>query len=388
MKHNQDQPDPDRTLLTAAADRNSGDGTSGAGASVAVFAPALLLLIEIHRNTDESNDVHLHAGGQGYWVSRMIQALGVRAVPCSTVGGEPGTALREIIVADGLDARLTPMSHPNAVIIEDRRDGTRTTIAETDFPRLGRHDVDELYSSVVGAAMSAGVCVLTGMQQALMFDPDTFRRLVADLRQNQITVIADLSGDPLRAALEGGVDVLKLSHEELIADGWSKTSGVEAISDGIQRLCDAGAGSVVVSRSDRSTIAGNGDRLVEVRAPALEVIDGRGGGDSMTAALAVAAAQQLGFEAGLRIAAAAATLNVSRHGLGTGRRDAIEELAEHVEIRTINEGAAPSTIPDPSIPEESTKADLYRHAQRLDIAQRSKMTRIELLAALRQVTST
>lgn len=143
-----------------------------------------------------------------------------------------------------------------------------------------------------------------------------------------------------------------------------------------------------MSRSARSTIAGNADRLVEVRASALEVIDGRGGGDSMTAALAVAAVRRLGFEDGLRIAAAAATLNVSRHGLGTGRRDTIEELAEHVEIRSINEGATPSAIPEPSISEESTKADLYRHAQRLDIAQRSKMTRLELLAALRQATNT
>lgn len=41
--------------------------------------------------------------------------------------------------------------------------------------------------------MHARVCVLTGTQQALMFDPDTFRRLVKDLRDNDITVIADLS---------------------------------------------------------------------------------------------------------------------------------------------------------------------------------------------------
>lgn len=366
------------------ADARPDDDEPGAELAVAVFAPALMLLVEIHRNSDGADDVHLHAGGQGYWVSRMIRALGVRAIPCSPVGGEPGIALRQITVADGLDARLTPMSHSNAVIVEDRRDGSRTTIAATNFPHLGRHDIDELYSSVVGAAMSTGVCVLTGMQQALMFDPDTFRRLVSDLRANHITVIADLSGEPLRAALEGGVDVLKLSHEELLADGWATTSGVDAIATGITRLQGAGARAVVVSRSDRSTVAGDGDRLVEVRSPAFEVVDGRGGGDSMTAALAVAAAHRLGFDEGLRLAAAAATLNMSRHGLGTGRRDSIEQVAEHVEITEIGRRR---TSPSSSSASSATKAELYRRARELDIPGRSTMTRAELAAAIRRATS-
>jgi 1-phosphofructokinase len=353
--------------------------------AVAVFAPALLLLIEIHRNSGAANDVHLHAGGQGYWVARMIRALGVRAIPCSPVGGEPGNALRAITVADGLDARLTPMSQPNAVIIEDRRDGARTNIVETGFPHLGRHDVDELYSSVVGAAMSAGVCVLTGTQQALMFDPDTFRRLVSDLRRNKIIVIADLSEEPLRAALEAGVDVLKLSHEELLADGWAKSSGTDSIVEGIRRLQRAGAASVVVSRSDRSTIASDADRIIEVRSPELEVVDGRGGGDSMTAALAVAAAHERGFDDALRIAAAAATLNVSRHGLGTGRRDSIEELAAHVEIIDISKRR--STRPAATTSTDgATKADLYRRARQLDIPGRSRMSRSQLLVAIQSAT--
>ncbi|WP_148288709.1 PfkB family carbohydrate kinase [Ilumatobacter nonamiensis] len=352
--------------------------------AVAVFAPALLLTIEIHRNSDDRTDVHLHAGGQGYWVSRMIQALGVRAIPCGAVGGEPGEALRAIIAADGLEARLTPMSTPNAVIIDDRRDGEPRSLARTDIQSLGRHDVDELYSSIVGAAMRAGVCVLTGTQLAPMFDTDTFRRLVTDLKHNDITVVADLCGEPLRAALAGGVDVLKLSHEEFIADGWASSSGVDAITSGIERLRGAGAAAVVVSRSDRSTVVGFEDELVEVKAPSLEVLDGRGGGDSMTAALAVAAAHGMAFTAGLRLAAAAGALNVSRHGLGTGRRDSIEEIAEHVEIRPVKRRGASSPAPlgDRANLLDETKQELYERARELEIPQRSKMTRDELISAI------
>ena len=352
-------------------------------AGVAVFAPALLLLIELHRSGDGVDEVHLHAGGQGYWVSRMIAALDERAIPCGAVGGESGDALRAIIAVDGLDARLTPMSKANCVIIEDRRCGQRSRLVETAVPSLGRHEVDELYSSIVGAAMSTGVCVLTGTQLAPMFDPDTFRRLVSDLQRNDIAVIADLCGEPLAAALAGGVDVLKISHEELVADGWAKSSGVAAIADGIGRLRDAGAGAVVVSRSDRSTVVGNADGLVEVRAPALEVLDGRGGGDSMTAALAVAAANEMEFEDGLRMAAAAGALNVSRHGLGTGRRDAIEEIAEHVEIVPAKRPRASGEHRPAGALGRRTKAELYRQARQLGIQGRSTMTRGQLAAAVR-----
>jgi 1-phosphofructokinase len=351
-------------------------GGSSEEPSVAVFAPALLLLVELHRGSDGLDDVHLHAGGQGYWISRMIQALGARAVPCAAVGGEPGVVLRAIVAADGFDARLAAMTHANSVIVEDRRGAKRAVVSEVPVPALGRHEVDELYSAIVGAAMAAGVCVLAGTQLAPMFDPDTFRRLVADLRRNDIRIVVDLCGDPLRAALAGGVDVVKLSHEELIADGWALRNTTADITRGIRRLRAAGARAVVISRQHRSTLASDGERVVTVKSPKLEVLDGRGGGDSMTAALAVSMARSLTFEDGLRLAAAAAALNVSRHGLGTGRRDSIEDIARRVEI-------VPTVVNPTRVDLETmSKAELHRHARELEIPGRSTMTRKALIDAI------
>ncbi len=76
-------------------------------ADIAIFAPALLLNVELHQSADERPEVHLHAGGQGYWIARMVRALGCRPHPCVCVGGESGVALRALIEADGLDAWFT-----------------------------------------------------------------------------------------------------------------------------------------------------------------------------------------------------------------------------------------------------------------------------------------
>jgi 1-phosphofructokinase len=77
------------------------------------------------------------------------------------------------------------------------------------------------------------------------------------------------------------------------------------------------------------------DRLVKVTAPRLEPMDPRGAGDSMTAGLAVGSASGMALDDTLRLAAAAGALNVTRHGLGSGQRDHIEQLAKHVEVQPI-----------------------------------------------------
>ncbi len=345
--------------------------------SVAVFAPALLLSIEIHAGADGRDEIHLHPGGQGYWISKMVQALGATPLTCVAAGGESGHALASLIAADGLDAWLVEMAHGNAVHIDDRRGDQLERIGETRIPSLGRHEIDELYSAIVGASMRAGVCVLAGTQLAPMFDHDTFRRLVADLRKNDVTVVADLSGEPLVSALKSGLDVVKVSHEELIAGGWADGDSIAAVVRGIAKLTDEGASTVVVSRQHRSTVAGHDGEYVEVKSPSLEVLDGRGGGDSMTAALAVGAAQGMSFEDTLRLAAAAGALNVSRHGLGTGRRDAIEEIALRVQIKPA------SARSSPAVAEDMTVAELRKVAGQLQVPGRSTMQRDELLAAIR-----
>ena len=105
-------------------------------AAVAVFSPALQLTIELHLTGEGLDEVHLHAGGQGYWVSKMIAALGGMPIPCAPVGGEAGDALCSIIAAYWTSkARLTPMSNSNAVIIEDRRDANAEHWSRHRSPR-------------------------------------------------------------------------------------------------------------------------------------------------------------------------------------------------------------------------------------------------------------
>jgi len=300
-----------------------------------VFAPAPQLTVTVERPAATGADeIHLHAGGQGVWQARMIASLGVPVVFCTALGGEAGHVLRTLIGAEEIEPRVVDTTARTGAYVHDRRGGERTEIAVMPGQHLSRHELDELYGLSLAEGLRAEVSVLSGMAETEVLPPDTYRRLAGDLRRNGGKVIADLSGDYLDAVLKGGLTVAKVSHEELLRDGRAPDDAPKPLMDAIRRVRDAGAEAVVVTRAEKPALAllPGGDEVVEVRMPALEPADPHGAGDSMTAGIAAVLAQGGDLPAAVRLGAAAGALNVTRHGLGTGRADVVDRLVERVEL--------------------------------------------------------
>ena len=243
--------------------------------SIAVFAPSPLLTITVERDAG-GPAVHLHAGGQGFWVARLAAALGAQVtLCCALVGGVALTA--------GLDAGLT---------------------------------------------------LVTGCRPADLVNADLYRRLVSDLRANDCRVLADLTGPPLHAVLKAGVDVLRLSEQELVWEGYSETDSFDDILAGARRLHEEGARHVVVTRAAAPAVwisDGADCREIGLTGPAFETLDASGTGDSMFAATAAGLARGMEMLEALRLGMAAGALNATRRGLGSGTREEIERLARHID---------------------------------------------------------
>jgi 1-phosphofructokinase len=142
--------------------------------------------------------------------------------------------------------------------------------------------------------------------------------------------------------LAGGPDLIKVSHEELLADGRAKSDDPGDLVTAMRSLRDDGAGTVIVSRAGAAPAlalledgAGGerGGEVVEVVMPSLEPADPRGAGDSMTAGVVAALAGGRPIREALQVGAACGALNVVRHGLGTGGARAVDTIAERVELR-------------------------------------------------------
>jgi 1-phosphofructokinase len=287
---------------------------------------------------DKADELHLHAGGQGFWVAQLMHELGVDTTVVAPLGGEVGTVLGAVVDAAGLGLRAVAMTGTTGAHLEDRRGGDRHDLAVMMGTTLNRHDVDELYGATIVEALGADVCVLAGPGTDPLLGPDIYLRLATDLRANDKIVVADLSGDALHCALECGVSLLKTSADDLRDDGLLHVDDLDETLDAARRLASTGADIAVVTRGEEGAVAVRADEAWVVRTPPLEPIEPRGSGDSLTAGIAVALARGDPLEEALRIGAAAGALNVTRRGLGSGSRREIERLANLVTVDPVGGG--------------------------------------------------
>jgi len=315
-----------RERMTAQAEPGAASG------GVCVFAPSTIVTVTIEHGASDDSDgeIHFHAGGQGFWVGRMLGRLGVATTLCTVFGGETGVVAEALAAAEPIDVRAVHRSGENGTWIHDRRSGEREVIADVVGTSLGRHETDELVSASLVEGLRLGRCVLTGPHGPGLIASPHYERLARDLKGNGAEVIVDLSGEYLRSALSAGVDFAKVSDEDL-----TKTRGFEDLSDPVEAvrlLCDAGARHAVVTRGELPAIASINGAIAEVRVPDVAVVDHRGAGDAFTAAVAASRVWAFDWHEAIRWGAAAGSLTVIRRGLATADRHEIHRFRERIDL--------------------------------------------------------
>ena len=297
-----------------------------------IFDPFPVLTVTIE-DADGRDEVHLHAGGQGLWIGRMAVALGARVRLVCATGGESGVVLTHLIRGEGIQTTGVTTAADSAVYVHDRRSGGREELAEVEPSALSRHELDGLYEQALVEALDSDVFVLAGPRVELTIPPDTYRRLAADVATVQPNLVADLSGAALTEALAAGVvRVLKVSDEELERAGLAEGKERPQLQEAMAGIHERGAVDVVVTRGPRPTLALIDGSAVEVTGPRFTSHDHRGGGDAITATLAVGLARGEPLGDALRLATAAGALNVTRRGLASVEPEHAARLAERVAL--------------------------------------------------------
>jgi 1-phosphofructokinase len=300
--------------------------------SLSVFAPSPAVTITVEASPGDEPDIHLHAGGQGFWVARMAARLGATVNLCVPLGGETGAVLESLLAVEGISVFRVDTEGANGAYVHDRRGGEREVIAETSSPSLARHELDDLYGVTLAAGLDSDAVLVTGPRNEGVLPADVFQRLCRDLRTNGRLVLADLSGEPLTAALRGGIDFLKVSDVDLVDDRRLDDRALPTAVEAASRLHAEGAANVLVSRSAEPAVLLEGERSSVVHSPHFAPVDERGAGDSLFAGIGVGIGAGLPIELAVKLGVAAGALNVARHGLGTGHMREVSRLAEEVRI--------------------------------------------------------
>ncbi len=315
-------------------------------AEVVIFAPSPLLTVSVE-GSDDNPAIHVHAGGQGLWQARMLLRVGATVTMCSVLSGESGRVLRHLIADEGITLVEIVREGEGGAYVHDRRSGERFIVAETGGDPLSRHDLDELYGVTLRSGLDADLVILSGPAGEAALPADVYRRLAADFRTAGKRVVVDLAGERLMAALEGGVFLAKVSHEELLADGRITENTVDQVIQAMRTMHEQGAETVIVTRAEEPLLLLSGEAIIEVTPPKMQVADGSGAGDSLTAGVAASLAGGAGIERAITLGAAAGALNVTRHGLGTGDAETIAKLRELVVLRRIDAKAERSSSLSP-----------------------------------------
>jgi 1-phosphofructokinase len=304
---------------------------------VAVFSPNPMLSITIEALTAEGgDDIHIHAAGQGVWVARMAAELGAEPVLCGFIGGEVGSVLRPLLEELPIELRLVETAVASGAYIHDRRSGEREPLGQSAAMPPSRHEVDDLFSVTVAAALGCDLLAVCGPYPEEGVPLEIYSSLVADVKANGVPVIADLSSPRLDRALEGKPDLVKINDWQLAGFISGPVDTEERMRAAMERVREAGAGSVIVTRAGDPALAMRDGQLWELKPPKFERGAREGCGDSMMGALSATIAAGRDWEDVLRLSAAAGATNFLRHGLGTGARTVIEELAPRVQLRELD----------------------------------------------------
>jgi len=298
---------------------------------ITVFGPCPLLTVTVEPLPADRDDIHLHPGGQGVWVTRTAGQLGADPILCSFIGGETGAVLEPLLAALPAELRLVRTATANGCAIVDRRQGERRVLAARWSEPVSRHEIDDLVSITCAETLGAEALAVCGGYPAGVVPDTIFGELVATARANGVPSFVDLSSPSLDGALEAGPDVVKIND-------WQLAEWLSAPVDGprwrpaAERLLAAGAGAAVITRAGEPALAVRDGQAWELVPPRLERGFREGCGDSMLGAMAAATAAGESWEDSLVLGAAAGAACFLRQGLGSAKREVIDELAERVEL--------------------------------------------------------
>lgn len=229
----------------------------GPQSPVCVFAPSLYLTVTVEERDGwhEAGEVHLHPGGQGFWIARMLAELGGNPVLCGPVGGEVGAVLAAIVPTWGVEFEPVWTRRASPCRVTDRREGDRVIVADDRRTELHRHDADDLYDKILELSLRYRCCVLTGTDSPDTLSLTFFEHLGSDLVEIDARVLADIHGDELSAFLaRGALAMLKMSDQDLIADGIILDRSEASALKAIEHFAGEEIDWLVVSRADEGAL--------------------------------------------------------------------------------------------------------------------------------------
>lgn len=267
------------------------------------------------------------AGGGGINVSKAIKRLGGKSTAIFTTGGPSGQVLRDLVSQEGIDCEVIQTeqwTRENFIVAET------STNAQYRFgmpgAALSEAETEDVLEKL--RQSKAEYVVASGSLPPQM-DVNFYEKVAAISKEIGARLVLDTSGEPLRAACDEGVFLLKPNIGELEALVGAKDLQIDDVDDAARMLIGDGKCEVViVSMGPKGAILVTKDLCEHVPAPPIQKRSTVGAGDSMVAGMTWALTQGLTYSEMIRWGVACGSAATMNEGTQLFLRADVERLMD------------------------------------------------------------
>lgn len=165
---------------------------------------------------------------------------------------------------------------------------------------------------------------------------DIYASLIKTSRNAGVFTCLDTSGDALIKAVQALPDILRINRSELGETLSRKITNYSDAIKAIKTLQETGIGKVIVSMGAEGTLGFDGEKMIQVHVPKVELRGLTGAGDAMTAGLMSSLSEGYSFSESLRYSSAIATASTLKLEPGDFNQSDLDQILEKTTIREIN----------------------------------------------------
>jgi 6-phosphofructokinase 2 len=275
----------------------------------------------------------VHPGGGGINVARVIHRLGGEVRALYAGGGVTGEQLKGLLASEGVPA------HCIAIAGETRESfSVNEQASGLDYrfvlpgPELAAAEWQACIAAAAAQAHGCGFVVASGSLSPGV-PQDFYARLARRLARPGIPLVLDTSGEPLAAALEAGVHLVKPSLRELQELRGAALPDTDTRVAACRDLIARGAARIVaLSLGEHGALLVTAEAAWQAPALRVPVASTIGAGDSLLGGLVWALGKGQPLEQALRQAVAASAAALLTAGTALAQAEDIERLLPQVVV--------------------------------------------------------
>lgn len=249
------------------------------------FNPSLDYIVTVDNFTcgvvNRTKDEIIYPGGKGINVSMVLKNLGYENTALGFLAGFTGEKIESLLLKKGITADFIKVENGMSRINVKLRSNQETEI-NGQGPDIKKADINKLYEKL-DTLKDGDILVLAGSIPDTM--PDSmYMDIMEHLQKKDLKIIVDATRDLLANVLKFHPFLVKPNNHELGEIFGVTLKEKEEVASYAKKLQDMGAKNVLVSMAgDGAVLAAEDGSILKANAPAGQVKNSVGAGDSMVA---------------------------------------------------------------------------------------------------------